>query len=212
MWIYFFPLPLINKLIIGQGYEKEMIKMEKHRVCPVERAGHLEGRLRSWIQNPEKILGPYVRKGMAVLDMGCGPGFFSVPMARMVGETGRVVACDLQTGMLKKLADKIEDTDIQERIILHQCQENRIGVSGAFDFALAFYMIHELPDQQSFFKELSGLMKKDGKVFIVEPPFHVSRADFSKTLMMAEATGFSTVSRPKFLFSKAVVLQCGKNS
>ncbi len=49
---------------------------DKNRVCPVERAGNLDNRFRRWIQNPRKILGPYMREGMTVLDLGCGPGFF----------------------------------------------------------------------------------------------------------------------------------------
>jgi ubiquinone/menaquinone biosynthesis C-methylase UbiE len=69
-------------------------------VCPVERAGSLDSKIRRWLQNPQKILVPYVREEMTVLDIGCGPGLFSVEMARMVGKSGRVIAVDLQEGML----------------------------------------------------------------------------------------------------------------
>ena len=68
------------------------------RVCPVEIAGHLDNRIRRWVQNPQKILEPYVEEGMVVLDIGCGPGFFSIDMAKMVGRSGRVIAADLQEG------------------------------------------------------------------------------------------------------------------
>ena len=47
------------------------------RVCPVERAGGLYNKIRRWLQNPQKILRPYIEEGMTVLDLGCGPGFFS---------------------------------------------------------------------------------------------------------------------------------------
>ncbi len=46
---------------------------ERNRVCPVELAGSLDNRFRRWLQNPRKILAPYVREGMKVLDIGCGP-------------------------------------------------------------------------------------------------------------------------------------------
>jgi len=46
-----------------------------NRVCPVERAGVLDHRIRRWLQDPQKILRPYVEEGMTVLDIGCGPGF-----------------------------------------------------------------------------------------------------------------------------------------
>jgi len=81
------------------------------RICPVERAGSLDSKFRRWLQNPRKILGPYVEEGMTVLDIGCGPGFFSIEMAQMVGPAGRVIACDLQGGMLQKVRDKTQGTD-----------------------------------------------------------------------------------------------------
>jgi len=48
---------------------------EKH-VCPVESAKGLDNFFRKLVQNPKKILKDYVKKGMTVLDVGCGPGFF----------------------------------------------------------------------------------------------------------------------------------------
>ena len=79
------------------------------RVCPVERAGGLDNRVRTLLQNPQKILGNYVKEGMTALDLGCGPGFFSIGMARIVGESGLVIATDLQEGMLQKLKMKCKN-------------------------------------------------------------------------------------------------------
>lgn len=93
------------------------------RVCPVESAGSLDGRIRRFFQNPQKILEPYMREGMTILDLGCGPGFFSIAMAEMVGETGKVIAVDLQEGMLRRLKDKIKGTSIENRVKLHKCEE-----------------------------------------------------------------------------------------
>ena len=79
-----------------------MVKRNK-RVCPVENARGLDNIFRKWIHNPNKILGEYVNEGMVVLDVGCGPGLYSVEMAKMVGKSGKVIAADLQEGMLKRL-------------------------------------------------------------------------------------------------------------
>jgi len=89
-------------------------------VCPVEIAGGLDNRIRRWLQNPKKILGPYIEEGKIILDLGCGPGFFSIDMAQMVGKSGRVIASDLQEGMLHKVRDKIKGTELEERITLHK--------------------------------------------------------------------------------------------
>lgn len=152
----------------------------KKRVCPVEQAGSLDNRLRRWVQNPKNILSPYIQKGMTVLDFGCGPGFFTLEMASMVGESGRVIAVDLQKGMIDRLRKKIQGTALQNRIILHQCEANRIGVSEKVDFILAFYMLHEVPNQERFFNETVNLLKTKGQILIVEPPFHVSKTAFEK--------------------------------
>jgi len=183
---------------------------EKNRVCPVERAGSLDTRIRRWIQNPSRILGPYIKKGMTVLDFGCGPGYFTIDIAQMVGKTGRVIAADLQEGMLKKLKDKIQGTELDHYITLHRSEVNKIGVTEMIDFALAFYVIHEIPDQEGFFKELASILQPGGQVLIVEPPFHVSKTGFKKTIKKAEDAGLKPDKGPKILLNKTVILRKDK--
>lgn len=179
-----------------------------NRICPVALAGGLDNRLRRWLQNPRRILEPYVQEGMTALDFGCGPGFFTVELARLVGPSGRVIAVDLQMGMLEKVRAKIQDTALEARIVLHQCKPSEIGLSQVVDFALAFYMVHELPDQAAFFTEVRQLLSAQGRLFIVEPPFHVSRAAFETTLRVAQDVGFTVAARPRVSFlNKAALLQ-----
>lgn len=179
----------------------------KDRVCPVELAGSLDSRLRRLLQNPRRLLGPYIHGGMTVLDVGCGPGFFSVAIADLVGPSGRVIAADLQAGMLEKLRVKIQGTELERRITLHQCQQNRIGVSGNVDFVLAFYLLHELPDQRAFFREARDILARQGRLLIVEPPLHVSKSAFETTIGHAQSAGFTVEERPRILFNKAALLQ-----
>jgi ubiquinone/menaquinone biosynthesis C-methylase UbiE len=185
------------------------VSSEKNLVCPVERAGFLDNKFRKWLQDPCKILGPYIKEGMTVLDLGCGPGFFAVEIARMVGASGRVIASDLQEGMLEKLRIKVQGTELERRITRHKCEKNKIGVSEHVDFILAFYMVHEVPNKQDFFNEIKSILKPNGQVFIAEPPYHVSKADFEETIKKAQAVGFILVERPKVFFSKATVLRKG---
>lgn len=179
------------------------------RVCPVERAGHLDNPFRRWIQNPQKILKPYLDEGMTVLDIGCGPGFFSIDMAQMVGKSGRVIASDLQEGMLQKLRDKIHGTKLEERITLHKCEENKIGVSENVDFVLAFYVVHEVPNQKGFFREIGSILKPNGKVLVVEPPFRVSKKAFEETIRKARDAGLIPAEGPKVFLSKTAILKKG---
>ena len=152
-------------------------------------------------------MGPYLKEGMTVLEVGCGPGFFTLDMAHMVGKTGKVFACDLQEGMLHRVRDKVQGTGLEGRIILHRCEHDRIGVSEPVDFVLAFYMVHEVPDQRFLFHEIHSILKPGGQTLVVEPPFHVSRRAFEQTIEWARAAGLTPVQRPRVLLSKAVLLQ-----
>lgn len=180
--------------------------IEHERVCPLSLAGGLDNIWRRWLQNPEKILAPYLREGMTALDLGCGPGFFTLPMAKLVGETGRVIAADLQAGMLEKLRQKLAGTAYATRVDLHRCEADRIGLVGPVDFVLLFYMVHEVPDKAALFGEIARLLAPNGQALIVEPPLHVSRAAFARTLAIADAAGLMAQRGPKLLLSKTALL------
>lgn len=184
-----------------------MVNNRNNRICPVERAGSLDTKFRRWTQNPQKLLGQYLEEGMTVLDIGCGPGFFTIDMAQMVGKSGRVIASDLQEGMLRKVEDKIRGTELEERITLHLCKENEIGVSERVDFVLLFYVVHEVPNKEDFLNEIGTILRPGGQVFMVEPPFHVSKKAFENTIKIAADAGLTVVKKQKLFLNKAVLLK-----
>jgi len=180
---------------------------DRNRVCPVELSGGLESRLRGWLQNPRRILAPYVREGMTALDCGCGPGFFALAMARLVGPAGRVIAADLQEGMLQKLRERLRGTELEQRIALVRCDQGDINVREKVDFILAFYMVHEVPDRNALFRQLRGILNPAGTLLLVEPKlFHVSRAEFARTTATAADCGFRLLPGPRLGLSWTAVL------
>ena len=184
------------------------MKQERNRVCPVELASSLDNKIRRWFQNPREIVAPYVKEGMTVLDVGCGPGFFSIEIAKLVGTSGKVISADLQEGMLQELGNKIRGTELEARIKRVKCDQDKINISDTVDFILAFYMVHEVPDKISFFKQLRPILNKRGQILLVEPKlFHVSRKAFELTTKLAENSGFTINSGPKLLFSWSAVLK-----
>lgn len=184
-----------------------MNKEGNTRICPVERAGGLDNAVRRLLQNPQRLLGPYIKKGMTVLDLGCGPGFFSTEIAKMLGESGKVIAADLQEGMLEKVNKKIKGTDLEHRIKIHKCEDEKIGVTEIVDFVLAFYMIHEVPNQDKLFGELKSILKPDGKIYIIEPKFHVSKNSFEDMIKRITSIGLDIIDRPKVFLSRTVLLR-----
>ncbi|HSQ34953.1 MAG TPA: class I SAM-dependent methyltransferase [Candidatus Binatia bacterium] len=179
---------------------------KKHRVCPVEEAGMLDHPLRRLYENPKRILRPFVSAGMAVLDFGCGPGFFTLEMARRVGPEGRVTTVDLQQGMLDKARAKLAQAGIADRVTFQLCRADAIGLAGVFDFILVFHVLHEVPGQAGFLRELQGLLKPQGRVLLAEPGFHVSRTEFQGSIDNMKQAGFEVGPGPRILFSRTVVL------
>lgn len=166
--------------------------MEKH-VCPWWIGYLLVNPVRRWLQDPEKILGPYVRGGMTVLDIGPGMGFFTLPAARMVGESGRLIAVDVQDKMLKALVRRAEKAGLAERIHALLCSPQDIGVSEPVDVCLLFNVVHEVPDPNALFSQIRAVLKHSGKILLTEPRFHVSESDFQGTLETARAHGLKAV-------------------
>jgi ubiquinone/menaquinone biosynthesis C-methylase UbiE len=160
------------------------------------------------LQNPSAIVSPYVKEGMTVLDVGCGPGFFSIEMAKLVGPGGKVISADLQEGMLQQLAGKIRGTVLEERIKRVKCDKDKINVLETVDFILAFYMVHEVPDKNSLFKQLRSVLRDQGQFLLVEPKlFHVSQEEFELTTRVAENNGFKSYPGPKLRLSWSAVFK-----
>ena len=184
-----------------------MNKEKSKGICPVEKAGELDNSIRKLLQNPQKILKPYIHEGMTVLDLGCGPGFFSIEIAKLLIDSGKVIAADLQEGMLDKVRQKIKGTELEKRITLHKCQEESINLNEKVDFVLAFCMIHEVPNQDKLFRELKSIVKPNGQLFIIEPKFHVSKKSFDLMIERVKEIGFEIKVRPKLFFSRTIVLK-----
>lgn len=179
----------------------------KPQICPVEKAGGLDNNIRKWIQNPNKILKPYINPGMTVLDLGCGPGVFTLEIASLLAGSGKVIAADVQAGMLDKVRQKLQNKTIRQTITLHQCAPHSIQLTEPVDFILAFYVIHEVPNQNHLFSEIKAILKNNGSLLIIEPKFHVSKLAFDAMVEKLQQVGFKIVDKPHIRFSRTVLLR-----
>jgi SAM-dependent methyltransferase len=169
------------------------------RVCPFWVGYLLLNPLRKLLENPDKILGQFVHDGMIVLEPGCGMGYFTLPLARMVGPRGRVIAVEVQLKMLSALSRRARKAHLLDRIEVREAGAGGLGVenlSGQVDFAVAIHMVHEVPKQAFFFEEVWNALKPGGKLLVIEPKGHVSELQFEQTLTAAENAGFRQESLP----------------
>ena len=148
------------------------------KVCPVWVGYLLASPVRKLYQNPKKILGSYVKEGMKVLDIGSAMGFFSLPLAEMVGCNGRVICVDIQEKMIRSLEKRAQKAGLSDRIETRLCENNSLGLDDfkeEIDFALASAVVHEVSDASGFFSEIHKTIKPAGIFLVVEPKGHVSK-------------------------------------
>ena len=155
------------------------------RVCPWWLNGLFDNPLRWLFQKPKAILSPYVRAGMTVADIGCGMGYFTPTLAELVGAQGRVQAVDLQREQLARVRRRVGAAGLSERLQTIQATSDALGLEGALDFVLAFWMVHEVPDQERFFCEIAQHLAPGGHLLVAEPWFHVRRPAFARCLETA---------------------------
>jgi len=144
---------------------------------------------------------------MTVLDLGCGPGYFIPTMAKMVGAKGKVIAVDLQQGMLNLLKKKLAGKKFRKQVKSHKCSASKLGVSEKVDFVLAFFVMHEIPQPEKMFADIRKVLKKEGTVLLAEPKWHVSKEEFGGLVSAAEKTGFKILKKIRILGSWAVLLK-----
>lgn len=181
--------------------------MTNSHVCPAEHARFFDSSLRKLVHNPSKILKPYIHSGMKVADIGCGPGFFTIPIAQLVGDKGLVYAYDLQSEMLDRVSQKSNKTGLESRVSVHLCESGSINFVMEVDCVLGFFMVHEVPDIQALMREVYSALVTGGIFIVVEPIFHVSSKKFQQICEQAEDAGFSLAKGPRVLFGRSVVLK-----
>jgi SAM-dependent methyltransferase len=182
--------------------------MTQH-VCPWWIGYLLLGPLRRALQDPARMLAPYVGAGMTVLEPGPGMGFFTLDLARLVGPTGRIVAVDVQSRMLDVLRRRAAKAGLADRVATRLAQPGGLGVSdlaGQADFVLAFAVVHELPDARTFFAEAAASLRPGGVLLFAEPTGHVSAGAFEDELRAAAAAGLTVQERPTIRNSHAALL------
>ncbi|NWG09560.1 MAG: methyltransferase domain-containing protein [Nitrososphaerales archaeon] len=143
----------------------------------------LDSRLRKTVQPPDGIIkGSGIREGMTVMDLGCGPGTYTIDVARSVGKDGKVYAIDIQKKMIEKLEKKLERKENNDIVNVVP------KVAGAYDLPFPddsldlVYMIsvlEEIPDKDRALREVHRVLKKNGILsiseFLLDPDYPLKR-------------------------------------
>ncbi|HMP79666.1 MAG TPA: class I SAM-dependent methyltransferase [Pirellulaceae bacterium] len=109
-----------------------------------------------------------LRPGMTVCDMGCGNGFYSLPIAQLIGERGRVLAVDIQSEMLVMLRNRMEQAGIENiSPILGSAHDPRLP-RNSIDLVLMVDVYHEFSHPEEMLAAIRASLKPEGKIALVE--------------------------------------------
>jgi SAM-dependent methyltransferase len=127
--------------------------------------------------DPARALGEFgVREAATLADLGCGPGFFTIPAAKIVGPRGHVHAADVQAEMLERVREAAAANRLAN-IETHLVREEPrgegwsydLGVpAGSCDLALVAFVLHEAEDPASFLRAAGALLKPSGRIAVLQ--------------------------------------------
>lgn len=109
-----------------------------------------------------------LRKKMTVCDMGCGNGFHTLQIAKLVGDQGQVVAVDVQPEMLSLLRERMEQQSIENVIPVLGSFHNPRLPTNAVDLILLVDVYHEFSHPEPMLEVMRKSLKDDGVIVLVE--------------------------------------------
>lgn len=142
------------------------------------------------------------------MDYGSAMGYFSIPLAKMTGTTGRVYCVDIQEKMLSNLKRRAVKFGVSGVITPLQVgvDYQPVDLQDKLDFMLLFAVVHEVPDQAGLFRDAFHMLRSGGKIVFAEPKGHVSPEAFQDSIKIALDTGFVLSDEKPMKKGFAVVL------
>lgn len=128
--------------------------------------------------------------GFRVLDAGCGPGLLTVPVAKAVGHNGRVLALDIQAGMLERAKARVAKAGLSNVDYLQAGLGGGKLPANSFDRALLVTVLGEVPDKPAALKEIYGALKPGGFLSVTEVLPDPDYQSAGKVKSLAAQAGF----------------------
>jgi ubiquinone/menaquinone biosynthesis C-methylase UbiE len=135
----------------------------------VEGAGWLIRPERIQEEDPDRMLSSLgIKKGSVVADIGAGVGYHTWRLADMVGPAGKVIAEDIQEGMIALLRKNVSDRKLKNVDIIQGTQTDPKLPENTVDLVLMVDVYHEFADPVLMMNRIRNALKRDGRVVLVE--------------------------------------------
>ena len=171
-----------------------IIRKLYHFPAPAFIGRFLDSEVRRCLQPPDRLIERSgIQPGMIVMDLGCGSGAFTLFVARVVGEQGKVYAVDIQPAMLKQLERKLAKAGSQDitNIELRQASAYDLPFEdGSLDLVYMVTVLQEIPDRGRALREVRRGLKPGGILavteFLPDPDYPLR----STTIKICQREGF----------------------
>ena len=187
----------------------KLVSRRKSLPCPswLYRMVEMENPLAKNSQAKTILAGLGVAEGMTVLDAGCGPGRVTLPLAKAVGADGKVIAVDLQQGMLDVVQRKAQQEGLAMiEFVQLPLGEGKLPAYQA-DCAVIAAVLGEIPQQAAALQEVFAALKPGGVLAIAETIFDPHYQRKAHVLDLAQAAGFAEVGFTGNALAYTVYLQ-----
>lgn len=137
-----------------------------------------------------------VRPGMTVADIGAGDGYYTVRLAPRVGQSGRVLAQDIQPEVIERLADRVSRERLDNVSLKLGAVDDPRLPAASFDRVFMVHMYHEIGEPYAFLWRLRPALRRDGQVIVVDGdrPIAQHGTPFRLLVCEFEAVGFKLLS------------------
>lgn len=127
-------------------------------------------------------------------------------LARAVGPEGSVIAADIQPRMLAEVERRAARAGLKDRVRTLLSGPSDLRLDLPIDFALAFWMLHEVPDRRRLLAQVRKRLTPGGRMLVVEPMLHVRRAEYAASLRQAESVGLKSMETAHIRWSYSTLL------
>ena len=193
-------------LLSPQNWPKK-INARKHWIMPPKLMPRLVSTARHKIMPPTKTLRALgLRRGMAFMDAGCGPGFFTLPACRIVGASGQVLASDISPAMVRELRFRSKQSGIKNLLVKKSNDPNIPFPDKSADMVMLGFVLHESAEVEVFLSGVERALRPGGRLVGSEwhpreteygPPLW-ARLDIGETKRLLRGSGMSIVASWSF--------------